>query len=86
MASHTAVVERVHEVFRRTLNVDVPSPDADLIDGGILDSLALVELLFQLEQEFGIEILLDQLDIENFRTIDRIAAFVAGREVELHGA
>lgn len=76
MASQTGVTERVQEVFGRTLNVDVGSPDADLIDAGILDSLALVELLFQLEQEFQIEILLDQLEIENFRTINRIAAFI----------
>jgi acyl carrier protein len=35
-----------------------------------------VELLFQLERTFGIEISFDELDIENFRTVDTIAGYI----------
>ena len=50
------------------------------MDSGLLDSLALVTLLFEVEQEFQVEIPLDSLDVENFRTIERIARLVDGRE------
>ena len=63
-----AVTDRVQRLFVETLNLQVPSPETDLIEGGLLDSLALVELIFALEE----------LDIDSFRTVGRIAEFVDG--------
>jgi acyl carrier protein len=71
-----AVTDRVQRLFVETLNVEVPSPDTDLIEGGLLDSLALVELLFALEREFAVTIALENLDIDTFRSVRRIAEFV----------
>jgi methoxymalonate biosynthesis acyl carrier protein len=71
-----AVTDGVRRLFVQTLNLHVPSDDTDLIDGGLLDSLALVELLFAIEREFDIRIQLDELDIESFRTIESIQQFV----------
>jgi acyl carrier protein len=71
-----AVTDRVQRLFVETLNVEVPSPDTDLIEGGLLDSLALVELLFALEREFAVTIALENLDIDTFRSIRTIADFV----------
>jgi len=71
-----AVTDRVQRLFVEALNVEVPSPDTDLIEGGLLDSLALVELLFTLEREFAVSIALENLDIDTFRSVRRIAEFV----------
>jgi acyl carrier protein len=71
-----AVTDRVQRLFVETLNVEVPSPDTDLIEGGLLDSLALVELLLALEREFAVTIALENLDIDSFRSIRSIAGFV----------
>jgi acyl carrier protein len=72
------VIDRVQRLFVETLNTSAPAPDADLIDSGILDSLALVELLFALEREFGVTIPLEELDIETFRSVASIAGLVEG--------
>ena len=72
------VIDRVQRLFVETLNTSAPSPDADLIDGGLLDSLALVELLFALEREFGVTIPLEELDIHSFRSVTSIAELVDG--------
>jgi acyl carrier protein len=77
-------VEQVEEIFRSSLNIAVPATETDLIDGGFLDSLALVELVFQLEQQFAIELPLDELDIENFRTVGQIAGLVESRAGGTH--
>jgi acyl carrier protein len=71
-----AVTDRVQRLFVEALNIQVPSPDADLIDGGLLDSLALVELLFAIEREFNVSIPLEDLDIDTFRSVSSIARFV----------
>ncbi len=71
-----AVTDRVQRLFVEALNLQVPSPGHDLIDGGLLDSLALVELLFAIEREFEVTIALEDLDIDTFRTVSSIAGFV----------
>ena len=70
------VTDRVQRLFVEALNVQAPAPETDLIETGVLDSLALVELLFALEREFGVTIPLEELDIDSFRSVAAIADFV----------
>lgn len=74
-----AVRDRIHGLFATALSLDVPSIDTDLFETGVLDSLAFVELLFQLEQQFGVTTAVDDLDAETFKSIARIADFVMER-------
>lgn len=67
---------QITRFFGEELNVEVPFPDTDLVEAGILDSLTFVNLLVHLEQEFGMEVSLDDLDIDNFCSIAKIADFV----------
>jgi hypothetical protein len=41
--------------------------------------MAFVDLLYHLEQELGIRVSFDDLDMDNFRSIERIAKYVATR-------
>jgi len=69
-------VTRIQAVFLRVLNIEVASPDQDVIDAGLLDSLGLIELLVALEQEFGVQLDLEELDLDDFRTVERIGAMI----------
>lgn len=71
--------DRIAAIFSDKLHIEVASSETDLMQSGLLDSLALVELLFHLEQELGIKITLESLELENFRSIARIAEFIAAR-------
>jgi methoxymalonate biosynthesis acyl carrier protein len=62
--------------FGNQLSLSVPSVDTDLVGRGLLDSLAMIDLLFHLEREFNVTISFDNLELENFRSIASIAAFV----------
>jgi acyl carrier protein len=75
------LVWRVTQIFTGKLHVEVPTPETDLIEAGILDSLVFIDLLAQLELEFGVRIELEDLEIEQFRSIERIADHVAHRNV-----
>ena len=66
---------RIERIFQDALGVVAPSRTTDIIATGVLDSLALVTLLYELEQEFSITIPLD-LDIESLRTIERLTELV----------
>jgi acyl carrier protein len=71
--------DRIAGLFAGALKIEVPAVHTDLFELGVLDSLAFVELLLHLEREFGITASIDDLTVENFRTIAHIAAFVQTR-------
>ncbi len=79
--SDQAIVSRIQRIFEEVLSISSPAPQTDIIEAQLLDSLTLVTLLFEVEQEFGLQIPLESLEIDDFRSIERIARFVAGREV-----
>lgn len=77
MAEATELQQRIARLFSQEMNLEVPSVDTDLFEGGLLDSLTFVDLLVRLEEEFGRKILLEELEIDDFRSIARIAEFVS---------
>jgi D-alanine--poly(phosphoribitol) ligase subunit 2 len=74
-------VDKLTDIFSSKLSLKVHSPDADLLNTGLLDSMRLVELLLNIEQEFCIRIKLEETDLDNFRSISSIAALLG----ETHG-
>jgi acyl carrier protein len=51
-----------------------------LISGGILDSLATLELVTFLEKTYGIQLEAHEVDPERLDTLDRIATLVAAKQ------
>jgi D-alanine--poly(phosphoribitol) ligase subunit 2 len=74
-----AIIERLGTVFVESFHIEVPSSETDLLETGILDSFQFVELLLRLEQDFGLRIKIDDIDLDDLRTLARIARLVARR-------
>ena len=79
MVENYGIHRELTELFAKKLSLEVSSVDTDLVETGLLDSLALIELLAQLEETFGVSVSTDDLELENFRSIASIAGFVARR-------
>jgi len=79
-----AILRGLADIFVETLHIEAPPPSTDLFESGTLDSLQLVELLLQLERRFGVKIAIDDIDLEQLRTLERIATLVeaAGRPAQ----
>ena len=71
------IAHELSSLVPEALGIDPPGEDVDLIEEGVIDSLALIELLFAIERHFGIEIPPDRLEVERFRTLGRLAELVA---------
>jgi acyl carrier protein len=78
------IEESIKALLLNKVHVSVPSPDTDIVETGLLDSLKLVELLSHLENHFCMQISTEDLEIDNFRSIARIAAFVRERTATRH--
>ena len=74
------VQARLARLFAERLDVEVPASDTDLFETGILDSLRFVELLAALEEGFGVRVTVNELEIDDFRSLTRIADFLAAKQ------
>ena len=79
MISGQALDTRISQLFVSDLNLDVASPDTDLLEAGIMDSALAVEVLLVLEERFGVDIPIEELDVDDLRSIRSIAGLVARR-------
>jgi len=79
MGELNGATRRIAALFRERLHIEVPSPDTDLIESGLLDSMQLVELLLGIEEQFGVRVSIEELDLDDLRTLARIARLVERR-------
>ena len=66
------------EKFQRAGLKMVPD-NFDLITGGIVDSMGILELVSALELKFGMELDLSSLDAEHLAVVGPLARFVSGQ-------
>jgi acyl carrier protein len=77
MSDAAVPTARVAELIRDVLHVEAPAPDTDLVAEGLIDSLALVSLITEIELEFGIQLPIDEFDLSRFRSVEQMATVVA---------
>jgi acyl carrier protein len=70
---------QISALIGEKLLTEIGSPGQDLLDTGVLDSLTLVQLLMDLEAHFAVTIPLEELEIDDFRTLASIAHLVQRR-------
>ncbi len=72
------IQQRIERIFHDHLDLRV-DPDLDILESGIMDSLVLVRLIVRLEEEFGIVVDVESLDLEDLRSISCVARYVEAR-------
>jgi len=72
-----AIVDRLRRLFFERFHVEVPSPDTELLETGLLDSLQLVELILQIETQFDFRIRIEDIELDDLRTLTRISRLLA---------
>jgi methoxymalonate biosynthesis acyl carrier protein len=78
MSDQMTTLDEVTRIFE-SMNLDAPPCDLDLFESGLLDSMAFVQLLLHLEETFGVTVAFEDLEIDNFRTVENIATVVRHR-------
>ena len=60
--------------------------DQDIFSLGFVNSLFAMELVLFLERHGGVEIPNEELDLDNFRTVEAMSALVGRLQPALHGS
>jgi acyl carrier protein len=84
--STTQLEARLLRSVRDRLGIEIPSAEVDLLESGLLDSLTFVELLVMVEEKFGVAVDLAELELDDFRSVRSIAAFVQRERAAGSGA
>lgn len=79
MSRTASIVGELNALFSEQLHIEVPGPEADLIDSGLLDSLQLVQLLLHIEQHLGVRIPLEEVALDDLRSVARLAGLITAR-------
>ena len=53
------------------------SPETELISGGFMESFDVISLISELENEFNINISFDDIELEQFNTVNSIVGIVS---------
>lgn len=70
------IKETVKRFILSSINIAHLDDDANLFESGIVNSLFAVQLMTFIEKTFAIEVEMDDLDIENFKSLNAATAFV----------
>jgi acyl carrier protein len=70
------IKETVKRFILSSISIAKLDDDDNLFESGIVNSLFAVQLMTYIEKTFSIEVGMDDLDIENFKSLNATAAFV----------
>jgi len=68
---------RIREYLERTTRHPDLRDDQNIFEDGIVNSIFAVELVIFIEEQFGIAIENEDLDLANFASIDALSSFVS---------
>ena len=70
------IKETVKRFISSSISIAKLDDDDNLFESGIVNSLFAVQLMTFIEKTFAIEVRMEDLDIENFKSLNATAAFV----------
>ena len=62
------------------ISVEKLDDDFDIFEAGIVNSLFAIELMTFLEKSFDIKVTMDDLDMENFKSVNASSQFVRRKQ------
>ncbi|WP_103349319.1 acyl carrier protein [Amycolatopsis sp. CA-128772] len=71
-----AILAGLSGFFATATAGNTPGPDEDYFALGLVNSLLALELVAHVERRYGIDVDVADLDLDNFRTMNRVAGFV----------
>ena len=66
----------IRSYLLENISLEELDDDFDIFEAGVVNSLFAIELMTFLEKTFGIKVTMDDLDMENFKSVNASSDFV----------
>src|ERR1700704_3531873 len=83
--AENGIKETVRGFILRSITIPKLDDDDTLFESGIVNSLFAVQLMTFVEKTFAIEVGMDDLDIENFKSLNATTAFILKKNGRRNG-
>ena len=70
------VRDTIRDFILSSINITDLNDESNLFESGIVNSLFAVQLMTFIEKTFAVEVGMDDLEIDNFKSVNATAAFV----------
>lgn len=70
------VISKARQFICQRISATELDPELDIFDSGYVNSLFAMELVLFVEKEFGVAIENNDLDLDNFKSLNAISQFV----------
>lgn len=77
--STEGIMSQVREFLGQVISDTDIDPDHNLFTSGLVNSLFAMQLVLFVEKEFGIQVANEDLDFENFKSLNAIVGFVENK-------
>jgi acyl carrier protein len=74
---------KIAAFFAHHLHTADIAPDLDVFGAGLVNSLFAVQIVLFVEKEFGLTVENEDLELDNFRSVNAIARFVTRKQAAL---
>lgn len=71
-----SIKEKVNNILREVKPTKKLEDVRDIVEGGYLDSFEIMHLISKLCDEFGVEITVDDIEPDNFNSVDAIVEMI----------
>jgi len=70
------IMEKIEEYILKNVDINTIDADLNIFEEGLVSSLFAIELMTFIEKNFKIKVTMDDLDMDNFNTVNHICDFV----------
>ena len=81
LTENIRIKESIKGFISKTININIDD-DEDLFDSGIVNSLFSIQLVTFVEKNFNLIVTVDDLDIENFKSVNAVYNFVQNKTID----
>lgn len=71
-----AIRENIRAYILQNVTLDELDNDLEIFNDGLVSSLFAIELMTFIEKHFAVKITMEDLDLDNFKSVDSITQFV----------
>ena len=72
------LIREIQALFGQTASIQVEA-ETNLFETGVLDSMTLVQFIIDLEEKFNFHLPIEDIEVESFSSVTKIAELVANR-------